>query len=65
MINQLSQINELKEPISRLYLYEGLIKNKEIFSRQVKSILFKDNLSQFTGCVKELFITKNMDHLKR
>lgn len=40
-------------------------KNKEIFSGQVKSILFKNNLSQFTYCVKELFITKNMDHLKR
>ena len=56
---------KLKVPISRLYLYEGLIKNKEIFSGQVKSILFKNNLSHFTDYVKELFITKNMDHLKR
>ena len=29
---ELLQINELKVPISRLHLYEGLIKNKEIFS---------------------------------
>ena len=33
---------KLKVPISRLYLYEGLINNKEIFSGQVKSILFKN-----------------------
>ena len=62
---ELLQINELKVPISRLYLYEGLIKNKEIFSGQVKSTLFKDNLSQFTDCVKELFITKNMVSFKK
>lgn len=43
---------KLKVPISRLYLYEGLIKNKEIFSGQVKSILFKNNLSQFTVVLK-------------
>ena len=29
---ELLQINEFKVPLSRLYLYEGFIKNKEIFS---------------------------------
>ena len=39
---ELLQINELKVQISRLYLYEGLKKNKKIFSGKVKSTLFKD-----------------------
>ena len=59
------ELLKIKSTNIKIIFYEGLIKNKEIFSRQVKSILFKNNLSQFTGCVKELFITKNMDHLKR
>ena len=32
---ELLQINELKEPISRLYLYEGLKKNKEILISKI------------------------------
>ena len=62
---ELLQINELKVPLSRLYLFEGLIKNKEIFSGQVKSTIFNYNLSQLTDCVIELFQKKICYHSKK
>ena len=46
------ELLQIKSTNIKIIFYEGLIKNKEIFSRQVKSILFKNNLSQFTVVLK-------------
>ena len=46
------ELLQIKSTNIKIIFYEGLIKNKEIFSGQVKSILFKNNLSQFTVVLK-------------
>ena len=56
---ELLLIDQLKIPLSRLHLFEGLTKNKEIFSIKIKSFLFKNNLSVLVSCVLQLFLTKN------
>jgi hypothetical protein len=62
---ELLQIEVLKVPLSRLHLFEGLAKNKEIFSGKVKSCLFINNLSLLTNSIIELFTTKNTLALKK
>ena len=62
---ELLQIEELKVPMSRLHLFEGLAKNKEIFSGKIKSCLFINNLSSLTNSIIELFQTKNTLALKK
>jgi len=57
---ELLQIEELKVPLSRLHLYEGFIKNNEIFSGNVKSCLFEKNLTDLTSHIGDLYYTKNM-----
>ena len=54
---ELLQIDQLKIPLSRLHLFEGLVRNKEIFSGKVRSQVFVNNISLFTNTVVELYTT--------
>ena len=62
---ELLQIEVLKVPLSRLHLFEGLAKNKEIFSGKIKSCLFVNNLSLLTNSIIDLYTTKNTLALKK
>ena len=62
---ELLLIEELKVPLSRLHLFEGFIKNNEIFSGNIKSCLFENNLTILTSCIVEFFSTKNMLSFKK
>ena len=62
---ELLQIEQLKVPLSRLHLFEGFIKNNEIFSGDVKSCLFEKNLTILTSAIVEFFNTKNMLSFKK
>ena len=63
--NELLQIEELKVPLSRLHLYEKFIKDDKIFSGNIKSCLFDDNLIDLTSCIAELYLRKNILSFKK
>ena len=62
---ELLQIEELKVPLSRLHLFEGFVKNNEIFSGNVKSSVFDNNLTKLTNSIAEFYISKNMLGFKK
>ena len=55
---RLLQIDELDVPLSRLYLFERLVKDQEIFSCNIQFFKINNNLKEFMISIIELYKTK-------